>query len=170
VLLPPTYKHKLLKDSKLLTPAQREKMDKLIRKRALAFAIQEISAADINRFGLGWANVEIFRRLVTMIEADGYCCDGRLQIDAERKVHSLVKGDQLVPAISAASIIAKVYRDNLMKDLHESAPIYCWASNKGYGAKVHRDAIKLHGPHSEHRNIFIASLMQLDLYEALPRP
>ena len=163
VVLPRRFRHPLLRDSKLLTARQREAMDVVIRRRAVAWAIAEISTAEINSRGLGWANVEIFRRLVDMIDADGYCCDGKLRIDAARTVHTLVKGDNLIPAISAASIIAKVHRDALMTRLHEDAPHYNWASNKGYGAREHRDAIREHGAHAEHRHVFIDNLLQLDL-------
>ena len=163
VVLPPTFRHPLLRDSKLLTARQREAVAEVVKRRAVAWMVAEISALDINTYGLGWANVEIFRRLVDLVEADGYCCDGRLRINASRPVHCLVKGDNLIPAISAASIVAKVHRDALMRTLHEDAPHYNWASNKGYGAREHRDAIVAHGPHPQHRNVFIDHLMQLDL-------
>jgi ribonuclease HII len=74
-----------------------------------------------------------------------------------------VKGDNLVPAISAASIIAKVHRDAIMTAMHDDAPHYNWASNKGYGAREHRAAILSHGPHPEHRTVFLNGLLQLDL-------
>lgn len=163
VVLPARFRHPLLRDSKLLTARQRETVGAVIRRRALAWMVAEIPAADINRRGLGWANVEIFRRLVDLVEADGYCCDGRLRIDATRRVHCLVKGDNLVPAISAASIIAKVHRDAIMTAMHDDAPHYNWASNKGYGAREHRAAILSHGPHPEHRTVFLNGLLQLDL-------
>src|SRR5215472_4455756 len=135
VVLPPLFRHPLLRDSKLLTARQRELVDKVIRRRALAYAIAEVSVEEINTRGLGWANVEIFRRLVDLVQADGYCCDGKLRIPASRPVHTLVGGDRLVPAVSAASIIAKVYRDDIMRRMHDQAPHYNWASNKGYGAR-----------------------------------
>ena len=163
VVLPPGFRHPWLRDSKKLTPHQREVVAEKVHRQAVALSIAEISAADINRRGLGWANVEIFRRLTAEIEADGYCCDGRLRIDAIHPVHCLVKGDDLVPAISAASIVAKVHRDALMCRLHADAPEYAWASNKGYGAPEHRAAILLHGLHAEHRLVFVDDLFQLEL-------
>jgi len=163
VVLPRGFRHPWLRDSKKLTAHQREVVAEQIHRRAVALAIAEISAADINARGLGWANVEVFRRLVGEVTADGYCCDGRLRIDAVHPVHCLVKGDDLVPAISAASIVAKVHRDALMCRLHVEAPVYDWASNKGYGAPVHRAAILAYGVHAEHRRVFIDNLFQLDL-------
>jgi ribonuclease HII len=163
VVLPYRWRHRYLRDSKQLTAKQREIADVAIRKSAIGYAIAEISVSEINHFGLGWANIEVFRRLVDMVEADGYCCDGRLRINASQPVHTLVKGDDLIPAISAASIIAKVYRDALMRRLHEEAPQYNWFSNKGYGALVHRQAIVEHGPHIQHRRVFITNLLQREL-------
>jgi ribonuclease HII len=162
-VLPPRFRHPLLRDSKLLTARQREQVAAVIRREAIAWSIAEVSVEDINRRGLGWANKDIFRRLVSLIEADGYCCDGRLRIDAARPVHCLVAGDQLIPSVSAASIIAKVYRDELMSALHEQAPVYGWARNKGYGAPEHRAAIRDLGPHTAHRNVFVANLLQQEL-------
>ena len=163
VVLPPRFRHPLLRDSKMLTARQREEVDVVIRRRAVAFAIAEVSVDDINRRGLGWANVDIFRRLVDLVQADGYCCDGKLRINASHPVHSLIGGDRKVPAVSAASIIAKVHRDDIMRRVHEQAPYYNWASNKGYGAAVHRNAIREYGPHALHRRVFLASVLQTEL-------
>jgi ribonuclease HII len=171
VILPPRFRHPWLRDSKKLSPHQREVVAEKVHRQALACAVAEISTAEINSRGLGWANVEIFRRLVAEIMADGYCCDGRLRIDAIRPVHCLVKGDDLIPSISAASIVAKVHRDALMRRLHEDAPQYNWFSNKGYGAPEHRAAILFHGPHREHRRVFIDNMFQLELgLELMGRP
>lgn len=163
VVLPPRFRHPLLRDSKLLTARQRELVAEVLRRRAVAWAVAEISVEDINSRGLGWANVEIFRRLVDEVCADGYCCDGKLRISASHPVHSLVGGDRLVPAVSAASIIAKVHRDDIMRRMHEHAPHYNWAQNKGYGALEHRTAIREHGPHALHRRVFLASVLQGEL-------
>ena len=163
VVLPPRFRHPLLRDSKMLTANQREVVAAVLRRRAVAWAIAEVSVEEINARGLGWANIDIFRRLVDEVHADGYCCDGKLRINASHPVHSLIGGDNKVPAVSAASIIAKVYRDDLMRRMHEEAPHYNWASNKGYGAREHRSAIREFGPHSQHRRVFLASVMQTEL-------
>ena len=163
VILPPRFRHPLLRDSKLLTAKQREELAPIIRARALHWEVAEVSVAEINSRGIGWANADIFRRLAAGVEADGYCSDGRLRIPGERRVHTLVKGDNLIPAISAASIVAKVHRDAHMTRLHANAPEYAWASNKGYGAPIHLDAIRRLGPHAEHRRVWISNLLQLDL-------
>ena len=104
VVLPQRFRHPLLRDSKLLSAKQRELVGAVIRERSVAWAVAEVSVEDINARGLGWANVEIFRRLVDAVDADGYCCDGNLRIPVSRPLHSLVAGDRKVPAVSAASI------------------------------------------------------------------
>jgi len=164
VVLPTGFRHRFLCDSKVLTAAQREVADRAIRRRAEAVAVLEIDAEQINRRGISWANVELFRRLVELIEADGYCCDGNLRVDASRRVVSLVRGDSLVPAVSAASIVAKVHRDALMTALHDQAPHFNWASNKGYGAPEHRRALRAHGVHPQHRDLWVRHWLQLDLF------
>lgn len=163
VVLPPRFRHPLLRDSKLLTAKQREEVAEVIRRDAVTWAVAEVTVEEINARGLGWANADIFRRLVDAVTADGYCCDGNLHVIAAHPVHSLVAGDRLIPAVSAASIVAKVHRDALMTRLHDDAPHYNWARNKGYGAPEHRAAIREHGPHPAHRRAFMASLMQTEL-------
>jgi ribonuclease HII len=163
VVLPPRFRHPLLRDSKLLSARQRETVAEVLRRDAVSWAVAEVGVDEINTRGLGWANIDIFRRLVDAVTADGYCCDGKLRIVASHPVHCLVSGDRLVPSVSAASIIAKVHRDALMTRLHDEAPHYNWARNKGYGAPEHRAAIREHGPHPAHRRVFLANLMQTEL-------
>lgn len=160
VVLPHGFTHRYLRDSKRLSAGQREIADGAIREAALACELIEIDSISINRRGIGWANKEVFRLLVEHVVADGYCSDGNLRINASQPVHCLVKGDDLVPAISAASIVAKVHRDALMTRLAHSAPQYGWERNKGYGAPLHRDAILSHGVHREHRTLFIRKLLE----------
>src|SRR5579864_4638513 len=90
-VLPPRFRHPLLRDSKLLTAKQRETVAEVLRRDAVAWAVAEVEVTEINSRGLGWANVDIFRRLVSLVAADGYCCDGKLRIQAAQPVHCLVK-------------------------------------------------------------------------------
>src|ERR1700722_21012526 len=76
VVLPQRFRHPLLRDSKLLSARQREEVDAVLRVKAVAFAVAEVSVEEINARGLGGANVDIFCRLIEEIDADRYCCDG----------------------------------------------------------------------------------------------
>jgi ribonuclease HII len=155
VVLPVGFRHKWLRDSKLLSVGQRETVDLAIREKALGLAVVVIGVEEINAKGLGWANREVFALLVDQVVAEGYCCDGNLKIVASQPVLSIIKGDGLVPEIAAASIVAKVFRDNLMGVMGEEVPWFGWGSNRGYGTAVHLAALELHGAHAEHREVFV---------------
>src|SRR6202165_3887 len=103
VVLPPRFRHPLLRDSKLLSARQREIVAEVLRRDAVSWAVAEVGVDEINSRGLGWANIDIFRRLVDAVTADGYCCDGKLRIVASHPVHCLVSGDRLGPSVSAAT-------------------------------------------------------------------
>ena len=122
-----------------------------------------MSVDDINARGLGWANVEIFRRLVDARSMPTDTAATATCASPGRAAALPGAGDKKVPAVSAASIIAKVHRDALMTRMHDDAPYYNWASNKGYGAPEHRAAIIEHGPHPAHRRVFLASVMQTEM-------
>jgi len=147
---------KSLNDSKQLTPLKRQKLYHKIIKNSV-FAIEIISVRLINTRGIGWANKEIFRRLIRKIPADKYIVDGNLKI---KKAVSLIKADTKVREVMAASIVAKVTRDRLMRELHKEFKIYGWHSNKGYGTKYHVAALREHGPTKHHRKLFIKTALQ----------
>ncbi len=164
VVLPRSFRHPLLRDSKQLTPHQREEVEPLIRRAARAVELVTIGVEVINRWGIGWANREAFRLLMDRIVAPMYLCDGNLVIPTPLVYRSVVGGDHLVPAISAASIVAKVHRDHLMRELHHHFPQYWWHSNKGYGTPAHLRALRQHGSCPHHRLSFIHP-EQLELLE-----
>ena len=149
VVLPDGFSHPLLRDSKLLSEAQRESIEPLIRREAVALGVSSVGADLIDQRGLSWANRVVFERLIAMVGAREYLVDGNLVLASARHWRSIVGGDRLVPAISAASIVAKVYRDRLMRDLHPEFPDYGWDRNKGYGTEHHLRAISRVGvcPH-----------------------
>lgn len=155
VVLPPKFSHPLLRDSKLLSEKQRETIEPLIRAAAVALGVIVIEVELIDDRGLGWANRVAFERLIEGVSAPRYLADGNLRISTTRPYQSVIGGDRLVPAISAASIVAKVYRDHLMRELHPEFPHYHWASNKGYGTPHHLGAINRHGVCAHHRRSFI---------------
>jgi ribonuclease HII len=144
-------------DSKLLKPVQREVLSELIKGSAYAWAVGEISVQDINKFGIGKATQMAFRKAVKSLSEN----PDFLLIDAfyikqlnRKKQMAVPGGDKLSVSIAAASIIAKVYRDNLMKALHEKYPDYGFAKHKGYGTKFHQDAIRKYGLTKLHRTSF----------------
>lgn len=146
-----------LKDSKKLTAKQRKRFYKIIIKKAERVEIEIISARQINNRGMGWANRQIFKNLIKRIEADKYIVDGNLKI---RKAVSMVKADSKIPEVMAASIVAKVVRDQHMIKLHEEHVMYGWKSNKGYGTKYHISALREHGMSRYHRSVFVTSALR----------
>jgi ribonuclease HII len=152
---------RFLRDSKTVPRARREDLATAIRAHALALEIATITVADINRWGIGWANREAFRRLIAALDADEYIVDGRVRPPAPpdriARVRCLVKADALVPAVAAASLVAKVYRDMLMAALHGDYPTFGWDENAGYGTAAHLAALRITGACPEHRTQFVAT-------------
>lgn len=152
-----------LKDSKKLSAAQRNKLYKKIMKTAERVEVEFISARQINNKGIGWANKEIFRKLILKIEADKYIVDGNINVRVRgksKRIKSLIKADSKIPEVMAASIVAKVTRDRLMKKLHDEHPMYGWKTNVGYGTEYHIRAIKEFGSMYYHRSVFVTTAMR----------
>lgn len=144
-------------DSKLLSPRKRAKLAKKIKKCALSWAVAEISVPVINKVGIGKATHMAFRKALRLlsVQADYVLIDAFYIQHLNRKKQRAVKdGDKICTSISAASIIAKVYRDQLMKSLHKRYPQYDFAKHKGYGTKFHQEAIKMYGLSKIHRRSF----------------
>lgn len=146
-----------LKDSKQLNSKQRNKLYKKIVKYAEVTEVEIISARQINNRGMGWANREVFKKLIKRISADKYIIDGNLKI---RNAVSMVKADTKIPEVMAASIVAKVVRDQHMIRLHEEHVMYGWKSNKGYGTRYHIQAIKEYGMSRYHRSVFVTTALR----------
>ena len=154
---------RFLRDSKTVPRARREDLAAAIRVHALAVEVVTIGVEEINQQGIGWANREAFRQLIAALDADEYIVDGRVRPPAspERmaRVRCLVKADALVPAVAAASLVAKVHRDGLMTALHGSYPAFGWRENAGYGTAAHLAALRLMGACPEHRTVFVATAL-----------
>lgn len=144
-------------DSKMLTPKKREKLAKEIKEIALEWGVAEVSVEVINKIGIGKAAQVAFKQAVESLKnKSDYCLIDAFFIDGvDRKIQmAIIHGDQVCASISAASIVAKVYRDELMIKLHDQYPQYGFAQNKGYGSKQHQEALKAHGLSPLHRTSF----------------
>jgi ribonuclease HII len=130
---------------------------------ALRVELAIISVDEINARGIGWANNEAFRRLICRVTADDYVVDGRVRppapLDRAGRVRCLVDADAQVPVVAAASLVAKVYRDQLMHVLHQEYPTYGWQTNAGYGTPAHLAALRATGPCALHRRAFVLTAL-----------
>ena len=142
-----------LTDSKKLTEKTRERLYDVIRDVAVSYSIIHISAEDIDRFGIQHANVSGMRRAVAALDVQpGYVLTDAVKVPGLTMPHlPVVKGDQMAKCISAASVLAKVSRDRVLRTLDEEFPGYGLASHKGYGTKAHMTAVSLHGGTPYHR-------------------
>lgn len=161
VLLPPDWNDARIRDSKKLSEKVRKDMDSEIRRFALAIGIGEASPEEVDSLNILNATFLAMERALQEIEKQGILIE-HLVIDGNSfKTHrnvpydTLVKGDDKHLSVAAASIIAKVHRDNLMQKLHEQFPQYGWKTNMGYLSKAHIDAIKSQGITPYHRMSFV---------------
>lgn len=147
-------------DSKKLSAKRREQLSELIKERALAYAITEISNEEIDEINILQATRKGMREalLALKIAPDAVLTDGNMTLDIPFPQQSVVHGDARSYSIGAASIIAKVYRDALMDKLAEAFPAYGFEKNKGYGTAAHIAAIKEAGVCPFHRRTFTKKL------------
>lgn len=152
-----------LRDSKTVSRKRRGEVAEVVRECAVALAVAVAPVAVINRRGVGWANRDVFRALIASVEADDYIVDGKVKPPAPAgragRVRCLVKADALAPAVSAASIVAKVYRDHIMAELAVGYPEYDWESNAGYGSANHLATLRALGPTPHHRDLFVSTAL-----------
>ena len=158
-ILPPGRRGRIdgLDDSKLLTAVTRERLYKQIVRRAVAYSIVSVPAAEIDAYGLHVANLAGMRRaLGTLMPAADYALTDGFPVPGLGVPSTAVwKGDATVACIAAASILAKVTRDALMVTMHDSWPEYEFASHKGYITPVHSAALEQHGPCPQHRRRYV---------------
>lgn len=163
VILPEDFRDERLNDSKQLTEKQRLALRPVIEQEALAWAVAEVTAEEIDRINILNASILGMQRALdklslrpTHILVDGnkwkpYVPEGEVMaIPADTVVH----GDATYMSIAAASILAKTYRDEYMLRLHEEFPCYGWADNKGYPTEAHYAALRKFGPCKYHRQSF----------------
>lgn len=160
-------------DSKKLTARQKEKAEKWIRENALCWGIGQASVSEINRLGLGKASKVAFRRAIGE-------CNRKLKTDTRQPTTefllidafylpytrgirrknqlAIINGDEKCFSIAAASILAKVWCDRLMRRLSRKHREFRWSRNKGYGTKQHQEAIRKHGLTRLHRKQFVSKI------------
>ena len=160
--------HSRVRDSKTINEREREKLVGLILEHTLAYGVGEVWQDEIDKFNIHNASLLAMRKatenMLSKVDSKNkkiiLFVDGSFKIpelNIEQK--SMVKGDSLVLSISAASIIAKVHRDNIMKKLGNDFPNYGFGKHKGYGTREHKDAIKKFGVTRHHRRTFLKNFM-----------
>ncbi len=157
VILPPDYRHLVLNDSKQLTMKQRERVKTDVERDALAWAVAEVSHGEIDRINILNASFLAMHRAVDRltVQPEHLLVDGNRFVPYPMIPHTcIIKGDAHYLSIAAASVLAKVYRDDLMAQLGREFPAYGWAQNAGYPTPAHRAAIRQFGPTNYHRLSF----------------
>lgn len=157
VVLPTRHRIGTLQDSKKLTEVAREKIDKEIKEIAVSFGIGSATVEEIEAVGIRQATFLAMKRALANITVpyDVILVDGYEIPQAPKPCVAIIKGDSKSRSIAAASIVAKVFRDRYMTELHEEIPQYNFKRHKGYGTKEHQDAIKKWGKSTHHRASFI---------------
>ena len=156
VILPPNTPLSGLNDSKKLSPRRRERLAAEIRATALAWAVAEASAAEIDAWNILRSTLRAMARAVAALPLtpDEVLVDGNQAPALEVPVRTIIGGDALEPAIMAASILAKTHRDARLVALEARHPGYGFARHKGYGTAAHLAALARLGPCPEHRRSF----------------
>lgn len=156
VMLDPARPIAGLNDSKKLTEKMRERLAFIIKAESLAWSVAFATVEEIDRLNILQATLLAMRRAVVGLNVcpQAVWVDGNRCPDWDYTSHAIIEGDALVPAISAASILAKTTRDAAMRELHVRYPQYNFAGHKGYGTAAHLRALRQHGPCPEHRQSF----------------
>ncbi|MBQ9121707.1 MAG: ribonuclease HII, partial [Clostridia bacterium] len=150
-----------LDDSKKLTEKKREALFEKITQSAVAYAISSASVEEIEEINILNAALLAMRRAIEALDpkADFALIDGNVSRGFSLPAQAVVGGDALVPSIAAASILAKVARDRVCYELDREYPQYGFAKHKGYGTKLHREALIAYGPSPVHRPSFVHSFL-----------
>ena len=148
-------------DSKLLTEVKREELFEKIILEALSYSVAIINHDVIDKVNILNATMLAMEKAILSlnIKSDLILVDGNRIFKSDISVIPIVKGDGKSFSIAAASILAKVTRDRLMKDLANKFPIYSWDQNKGYPTSKHREVIKIYGPSPFHRKSFLKNVL-----------
>jgi ribonuclease HII len=168
VILPQKFRHKLLNDSKQLCEEDRDKCREIIEKRAIAFAVARVDHDEIDEINILNASFLAMHKALDQLSVrpEYILVDGNRFKAYQNIPHQcIIKGDGKYLSIAAASILAKTYRDEYMRELAVQHPEYDWMSNKGYPTPKHREAVINFGFSPFHRKTFRVTDPQLDLFE-----
>ena len=156
IILPCQYDKKKVADSKSLSEKKREVFADYIKSIAIAYAIGKASPEEIDQLNIHHATLLAMRRAIDVIthDYDEVWVDGKFTPVCHRPIKSFIKGDSLYDCISAASILAKTYRDQELRELDCLHPQYGFALHKGYPTKAHRQALEKFGVLSAHRRSY----------------
>ena len=168
VILPDKFYHRLLNDSKQVAEENRYKLRKVIEKKAIAFAVGVVDNDEIDSINILNASFKAMHLALEKLhhEPQLLLIDGnRFNRYRELPHECIIEGDAKYSAIAAASILAKTYRDDYMRQLHQEFPHYGWYTNKGYATKEHCKAIEQFGLCRYHRKSFDIKAAQLELFE-----
>lgn len=157
VILPKSFYHPLLNDSKQLTAQQRLELRSIIKAAAVSWAVASAEPAEIDEFNILNASFLAMHRAIAQLkpQPELLLIDGnRFKPYPHLPAECIIKGDATYLAIAAASILAKTCRDEYMQHLASNHPEYGWRQNKGYPTAAHRRAIRDHGPTAHHRRSF----------------
>lgn len=143
-------------DSKQLEREEREELAEAIKEKALFWTVKYCSVEEIDELNILWASLKAMQKCVDhkQARADYLLVDGNRYGSSMVPYTCLVKGDDRSVSIGAASILAKVHRDNLMRELHKNYPHYGWETNVGYPTKEHFEGLQKHGITEHHRRSF----------------
>ena len=166
VILPKNFKNEILTDSKILSEKKRELLRPIIEKEAIAWGVGIVSPEEIDEINILNASFLAMHRAVDKLKKipNLLLIDGNRFNKYKKTEHvCIVKGDRKYLPIAAASILAKTYRDDIMKAYHVEFPVYDWNKNKGYPTKAHRQAIRDFGSTNYHRKSFRLLPEQLEI-------
>jgi ribonuclease HII len=167
VILPKDFYHPLLNDSKKMTEKARELLRPIIEREAIAWAVEEVSAEEIDTMNILNASITGMQRAVRRLDVkpEFLLIDGnRFKPFDNYQYQCVIKGDATYASIAAASVLAKTYRDEHMRRLAQEFPQYGWERNMGYPTKEHVQAIIEHGYTPHHRKSFHLKQLEPTLF------
>ena len=170
VILPPDFFHPLLNDSKQMSQKAREELRPIIEREAVAWAVEAVSAREIDQLNILWASVTGMQRAVLRLapRPDFLLVDGNkfrpFGPYGSNDYRTVVHGDATYASIAAASVLAKTYRDDFMRQLALEYPQYGWERNMGYPTAEHIEAIRRHGYTPWHRKSFHVKELEPSLF------